>query len=540
MSKILEQIVADSHDVNSQISWRALQVFNLYRFALVIFLIVVFAFNFEFFPLGREDSVMYFNVTWSYLIIAMVSITSALLKKPNFQTQVFTQVIIDIIMLTLLMYTSHGAIAVLGILINAAIAGGSILTQGRTSIFFAAIASISILLEHAYASLKGELTIVNYTQIGVIGITFFATAILGYTLSRRIRLTEEIASQRGADLAEMEKLNEYIVQQIRSGIITVNSQGRVELMNDYALELLALPKKVIGKQLDAVVPLLAEKLDLWQTFHKEEINPFVASVNGAEVLPQFVPLGTQGGTVIFIDDMSRISQQAQQLKLASLGRLTASIAHEIRNPLGAVSHAAQLLEESTNLDNQDKRLLEIITKQADRMNGVVKNVLQLSRRKDSEIVLFRIKPWLQDFIHHFTSNKEVDITINVIPPEIEVYMDASQLNQVLTNLCENGLRYSYQNTGEWTLLINVGINSQNNRVFLDIIDQGEGISDDDIIAQIFEPFYTTEKTGTGLGLYVAKELCDSNKAILEYLKLEAGSCFRIQFQRSPYEIRGLD
>jgi two-component system sensor histidine kinase PilS (NtrC family) len=235
--------------------------------------------------------------------------------------------------------------------------------------------------------------------------------------------------------------------------------------------------------------------------------------------------------IVFLEDTVEIQQRAQQLKLAALGRLSASIAHEIRNPLGAISHAGQLLSESRNLDKGDTRLTDIINMQSRRMNGVIENVLELSRRKPPSPIRLNLKNWLTEFVTEFRQSMPdaVDIRINVQPATTEVRVDPGQLGQALTNLAVNGLRYSKEKTGRATLAIDGGIDQSTDRPYLNVVDDGPGVPDDRV-DNLFEPFFTTERTGTGLGLYITREMCEANQARVTYSRDQrGGSCFRITF-----------
>ncbi len=235
-------------------------------------------------------------------------------------------------------------------------------------------------------------------------------------------------------------------------------------------------------------------------------------------------------TMIHLDDVNQHAQEVQHMKLASLGRFTASIAHELRNPLGAVGHAAQLLEESEQLNVDDRRLVDIITAHTDRMNSVIKNILQLSRREQTNPSEINLSFWLNDFIKEFSSHEinSLDIKTEIKCDDIKVWMDASQLNQVMTNLCVNGSRHSLANSGIAKLLVKAGM-QEANQPYVEIVDYGQGVTKE-YEQQIFEPFFTTEHQGTGLGLYIAKELCEANQASLRYTQAaHGGACFRITF-----------
>ena len=241
--------------------------------------------------------------------------------------------------------------------------------------------------------------------------------------------------------------------------------------------------------------------------------------------------GAQQDSLLFFEDSTEIQRKAQQLKLAALGRLSASIAHEIRNPLGAISHAAQLLSESQDLDSGDKRLSDIIQNHCVRMNSVIENVLQMSRRKTAELKKIDLNDFLKDFVEEFSVgySEHCQIDVTNYPGTINVDFDPIHLSQVLGNLCQNGLRYSAKKTGSHKVSIVVGIEGLSGVAYLTVIDFGAGVPND-LVGNLFEPFYTTETSGTGLGLYLSKELCEANNAKLSYSNSDVrGSCFHITF-----------
>jgi two-component system sensor histidine kinase PilS (NtrC family) len=251
------------------------------------------------------------------------------------------------------------------------------------------------------------------------------------------------------------------------------------------------------------------------------------SAIGPVLRPGFIPLarGSHRHTLVFLDDLSQISQQAQQLKLAALGRLTAGIAHEIRNPLGAISHAAQLLLESEELTAADRRLNQIIHDQSRRMNLVIENVLQLSRRRQTEPQLLDLKQWLEAFVvnlrDELTAGQSVHMDIGA--GVLSTQMDAEQLQQVMSNLVQNGLRYSgqlHEHAQVWLRLFQAPYSELPT---LDVLDDGPGVAEEHL-AKIFEPFFTTESKGTGLGLYLSRELCEGG-----------GSCMRMTFAH-PFKL----
>ena len=271
----------------------------------------------------------------------------------------------------------------------------------------------------------------------------------------------------------------------------------------------------------------------WFTISTRRPASLQVYAEGPVLQPSFMKLqrGEQQHCLIFLDNISQIAQQAQQLKLASLGRLTAGIAHEIRNPLGAISHAAQLLQESDELRGPDQRLAQIIQDHSRRMNLVIENVLQLSRRRQAEPQLLDLKYWLHRFASEFRASAPAEqmLHLETRGGTIQTRMDPHQLTQVLTNLVQNGMRYSAQKHQRGQVWLTLFRDPESDLPVLEIQDNGPGVAPEQL-QHIFEPFYTTENQGTGLGLYISRELCESNQAHLDYKPREGGgSCFRITF-----------
>jgi two-component system sensor histidine kinase PilS (NtrC family) len=518
----------DSQPTNP--AWGALHIFNVYRLSVAVGLLLAFIFNFDFFNFAQADLSYFFNILWVNLALCLLSFALAFLRFPGFQTQVIINVLSDILVLTLLIQYLPSALVFFGILINGTIAGGSVLTAGRTSILFAAIATIAILTQQIVSTLTEKVVVATYTQVGLIGVVFFATAMLGYALSKRIRESEAIAEARHSELAKLQQINEYVVKQIQSGIIVVDQQQQIILMNSAAEKLLGFVESQEGKALAEVSSALSQQLQQWQGDPQRLSRTFKNTRTAISVLPQFISLKEKQvfALVILLEDISQIKQQAQQMKLAALGRLTASIAHEIRNPLSAVSYAAQLLEELSQIPDQEKRLLEIIRQHVSRMNSIVNNILDLSRRRNPNMAYLALATWLENFIDEYQNNalEACEIELQIQQTDLAIYVDAEQLRQVMVNLFDNGLRYSKQHTQQATLQVSVGVESAG-RVFIDIVDHGAGATEQEL-EKMFEPFYTRDKKGTGLGLYIAKELCEANKLDLQFFNYaNAGGCLRI-------------
>lgn len=517
--------------------WRPLQYLNLYRMLLAGLFVGSHHLAWLKLPqLGSYDPQLFVVASVVYLLCAGAAGFAIHWRWPGFQALTYSLSVLDIVVLTLLMRASGGIESGLGMLLVVAVAGNSLLLGGRTSLLFAAIAALAVLGEQVYAELTLSLP-VNFTQAGILGATLFATAFLAHVLSRRLRESEALAAQRGVDLANLAQLNQHVLQRMQSGIIVVDADNRIRLMNEWAWHRLDEPNRSVGKSLRLICPELAEQLEAWRRDTLNEPRVFRPGGASSDLLPGMTALGSdeRAGTLIFLEDAARMAQQAQQIKLASLGRLTASIAHEIRNPLGAISHAEQLLAEAVPDNPSDRRLLEIIHTNTQRVNDIIENVLQLSRRDRARPEVLALKPWLTGFVGEFVQGQGCDpanIRVEVAAADISVRFDATQLHQILWNLCQNALRHSRDYAGQPRIELQVATSRSSGHPFLDVIDHGPGIAPENV-PHVFEPFFTTEAKGSGLGLYIARELAQANQARLSYLAVPTGgSCFRIEFADS--------
>lgn len=521
---------AGSEDRRSPSRWKPLLYFCIYRTTVAFWFIVLVLW--DVLP-GTVDLIkldLFRDVAFAYMVFSILSVASAYWQRPAIDLQVFVQVIVDIIAVTILMHASGGVSSGIGILLIVTVAGGSILAEGRIAILFAAVASLAVLAEQIYVWLEAPYLQAQYPHAGILGATFFAAAFLSFTSARRIRRSESLVAQREGALADLSQLNEHIIQRMQSGIVAVNRKDQIRLMNEAAQRALGLSRAHYGSSLSECMPELAVLLREWRASIDLTTHLFRVPATGISVMASFAALGrdTDEAALVFIEDAALMTQRAQQLKLASLGRLTASIAHEIRNPLSAISHAGQLLGESRNLDSTEQRLTHIIRDNSLRVDTIIDNVQQLSRGKAAEPADLLLDSWLRDFAEEFRTfyRLSADVVQNKVEPvDLAVRVDPSQLHQVVWNLCENGVRHTDR---DLVMQLSAGVSKETNRPFLDVRDNGPGISDNHL-EHVFEPFFTTRTDGTGLGLYISRELCEGNQAALDHIETGSGCCFRVTF-----------
>ena len=531
MTRSRQEILAQIADQRRRQNVSLLRIYNYYRIVLGVSLLVFFIREIGERQLGTLAPEYFVFTTAAYIVgNALFAGASLLLPVRMLDRQLFGffVVVADSLALALLMHFSEGVSSGLGALMIVSIAAGSILVMGRTATLIPAVITLVVLYEEFYLSLIPGAPPPDFFQAGLLGALYFGTSLFVQEVSQRLQAFEITALQRAAEVDALERLNRLIVQRMRTGIVVLDEHGRVSLRNEAAQDLLGLERD----EKDPALPdVLFSAWERWREDRNYRPEPFWPSADAPEVRANFSQLAQHANdeTLIFIEDNSEMQQRAQQLKLAALGRLSAGIAHEIRNPLGAISHAAQLLAESPNLDKHDHRLTDIIQTHSKRMNGVIENVLELSRRRAPEPRRVMLRDWLEAFSAQFSETRQSPASIEIEVDEGEVNIDPSQLTQVLTNLVANGLRYSEKQTGRPWIRLEAGVDTASERPFLNIIDEGPGVTE----AQrqhLFEPFFTTEESGTGLGLYISRELCEANQIQLSHLRREPhGSCFRLNF-----------
>lgn len=479
--------------------------------------------------LGATQQSLFTVVTLLYLAAALAAvIRHSLFAQHYSQTQLFAEFITDIVALALLSYASGGDKSGLQSLIFVTISACSITLPGRLSLALAALASIAALTEVAAHNLSGQASTQEFVVAGLQGVAFFSTAVAIRYLSSRIVAAQGLAETRRRDLEQLYRINQWIVQRMQTGILLMTPRGEIRLINAAAAELLGKvdTRLAEGELAPAALVALARS-------HTQGNTLLTVGEGKVEVFANMTTLTDQPDSerLVYLENISKINQRAQNMKLASLGRFTASIAHEIRNPLSAISHAAQLLKESPGLDEADLRFANIIESNAHRMDNIIQNILEMSRGRAPQAERIDLEEFLRRFIQEWrpTDNIAMKSQLTVSALHSEVNVDPGQLRQIIANITENGARYGAAATGTAQLVFRLANHPASEAVILDIIDNGPGVPAEEE-DKIFEPFYTTDSRGNGLGLYLCRELCLANQISVHYRRDNAAeSCFRLQF-----------
>jgi len=510
-----------------------LRIYHCYRVIISLLLQLIVIGGWQHVLWGTSPNLAFVASSWLYLLVNVLLAIG--LQRPKHMLSVLVLALSDVLLLSLLNYTAGGVASGIGNFLVVSVGVANILLHGRIGLFIAAIAALGLLLPNVYLYLQTDAAVSGWLQAGSLGGLCFAAALLAQWLSKRSSLSERLAVQHAKSVARLEALNAHILQRMHTGILLFDEQCNILLANAESQRLFASPE-LVGRSIDHLSAELVDCFKQWQANPSLRPPSIKLQQDGPLLQLGFMSIeyGGKQHRLVFLEDLAKTLQQAQQIKLVALGRLSAAIAHEIRNPLAAISHAAQLLQESDCLQNEDAHFVRIIDQQAGRLNQIVENVLQLSRPRtlQGEASLIELGAWLSQFVLEYQSHlpPEQRLHLKRCQDKLHTQMEASQLRQVLTNLVQNGLRYSARkNNGKGQVWLKLYRREDSQQPVLDILDDGEGVPET-IAAHLFEPFNSSESQGTGLGLYVSRELCELNRARLNYLPRQAGgSCMRITF-----------
>ncbi len=524
-----------ANSATGDFAWRVLILLNLFRLSVGALLLAVFYLVEGPRIVGETDAELAWRALIALLGAGCVFLVLLQRRTPRSQVQTYLQFATDLVAVAVLIHASGGISSGLGGVLIVSVGTLALLLPPDRAFLIAAVSALVLLGEQMYAQLQGITTSAQFAPVGILGAVIFVITAIVQLLRTRLVETEALAEQRGIDLRNLVELNEYIIQHLRESIVVVDGEDKIRLINESAVKQLGGGGSSSGTDLAAVSTDLAGLLREWRSGRSVDRTQMAfSSPDGATIQPHFAPLSTgrSGGVVIFLEDTSLIAERVQQAKLAALGRLSASIAHEIRNPLGAMSHAGQLLAESPSMGQDEHRLTDIIRVNARRVSQIVESVLALSRREAARPESLQLIPWVEDFTREFVETLELyEGAVRLVPgsPDIEVRMDPTHLHQIVWNLCDNAVKYASAEAGAIAVELSCGVLEPSGRPYLEVADRGPGIKPDKV-EQIFEPFYTSQPGGTGLGLYISRELAERNGAALRYHpRPGGGSAFRIVF-----------
>ena len=447
---------------------------------------------------------------------------------------------VDALVLTTLLYFSGGNDLQVILLFLVQVAAAFMLVRSNQAILLTIFAITLVIYQQFYQTLKSDVNYALVNNVASMAISFIGVAYLSYTLSKRLKQIERLSERQVNEVNALNAINNKIVQIIDQGVVVLSHDLEIFIANDTAIEQLHLPKTLDNFNLPDISPILAARL-----------APIIEQPEATLIVRLDVPTAStplavgiepnnqsfndlrlritqlrQQYAIIFIEDLRHEFSRAQQLKLASLGQLSASIAHEIRNPLATISQASQLLMEEVNeadsgLSGDNILLYEMIYHQTIRVNKIIEDVLKLSRQQRPNFVYIEPKTWLNDFIQQNFSGHDIFLHCHT---DKGFMFDNHQLAQILVNLINNGLRFSSKTQPH--AFVTLQVYKSGKSIHIDVIDTGHGVTKENI-EYLFNPFFTTDNQGTGLGLYLSQAFCQANYANLEYVPSEGQTCFRI-------------
>jgi two-component system sensor histidine kinase PilS (NtrC family) len=522
----------------TDLAWRVIGLVNLYRLLVPPSVYALFVFSGSDASLGSVNPNLFLWICFMYFATGIAIVAGGRRLLPNLRATTFVHAMVDAVSISLLMYASGGVSSGLGILFVVPVGAMALLADSRDAFVLAAVATLALFSQQIASHLLGNATIYDYPSTGILGGIVFLVALLAWPVAGRLRDTEATVRRQQVDLANMAQLSQYIVQNLRESIVVVDHENRIRLINESAAIMLGDRSAYPGALLGEASPQLLYLLETWRQRTASPAAPaqtFIAADGGHVIQPHFASLGGSdpAPVIAFLEDTELLAAKIQQSKLAGLGRLSASIAHEIRNPVGAMSHAAQLLGESTNLSDEDKRLTEIVRANGDRVRQIIENVMSMARRENSRPERLMLASWLASFRDEFSATMQIKperLAISSLLADVEIQADPSQLRQIVWNLCENAVKYGSTEPESEVIELRVGRMASTARPFLEVADRGPGIAVQHR-EKIFEPFFTGNERGTGLGLFLARELAQTNGATLLYEpRTSGGSLFRLVFR----------
>ena len=521
----------------TDLAWRVIGLINIYRLLVAAAFVALGSL-----PVLRTS----FNMTsgnllllsaGSYLTGALALLALPQRVWPGLRSLAITHAGIDSLALGILLFAVGGVGSGFGILLVLPIGAMAMLAENRDAYFMTSLATIALLVQQSLgANTNGS----DYLLTGILGVVLFVVTAAVRPIATSLRESEALVRRQEIDLANLAQLSQYIVTHLRESMLVIDKNDRIRLINDAAAKVLGETAALPGARLLDVAPRLTAMLGQWRSTSALNAMPDSAltAADGARLLqPHFAPLGGDDRrdlVLIFLEDTALLAERVQQSKLAALGRLSASIAHEIRNPIGAMSHAGQLLAESASLSPIERRLTGIIHANGERVSRLIGSMLEFSRRGTSKPERLLLSPWLTSFRQEFLATHELAAGRLLILPalqpdiaaELEVRTDPTQLHQVVWNLCHNAITHGASSSPS-AVELRFGRLGGNGRPYMEVADRGPGIDVPDV-ERVFEPFYSKSDKGTGLGLFLARELAQTNGATLLFEpRSGGGSLFRL-------------
>lgn len=507
-------------------------IYASYRIVLSFLLILLFLVTVSNPLLGGEAPYLYLQSVATYCFATLMAYIVLRHWPFRLEDQIFLMLFVDVLALSMMLYANGGPSLQMSMLYLVVVVAANILLPSGRALSIALLAVITVVWQQFFFALTQQADVRSISGALLLSISFMGVSLLTRQVSGRLKLIERLAEDQAQQVRQLQAINQRIIERMQTGVLVLDRQLTILLVNQAAQQLLNQSLVRAGQPLARVTPLLSGLLARAQAEGRDSmLLPQDAQGQHSALGIQIASLDAPNmppATLLLIEGLERANQQAQQLKLASLGRLTASIAHEIRNPLAAISQASELLQDGLT-NTGDAELLAMIQKQGRRMNRIIEDVLQLSRGERSMPQVIALNDWLPAMLNDAFATQQSQLVVQ-IQHQLSVRFDPDQLSQVLVNLIQNALYHGEKRRASPTVRL-LASSDEYGQISLDVIDEGYGVSPQ-ARSTLFEPFFTTEPNGTGLGLYLSRAFCEANGARLFLVPIVEGACFRLVFARA--------
>jgi two-component system sensor histidine kinase PilS (NtrC family) len=521
---------------------RILKYFSMYSVVITVALVSLYFMDIDLGFLGINDPKIYPMVLSLHASITIVFLALAFSAGQAHYDHLLAFFLLDVTLIGALIYSSGTGNSLSYLMIVGVAVGNSLLT-GQKGLLISAWAAICLLFVENRFAVEGHAH--NYVNAGTLGFIFFITAFVIQALVKRLHISVDINRIQADNLLSMEQLTKLVLKRLETGVLVINENEEIVFQNTAAQRLLGFPGPV------RVLPGKLHQAYLeYKKFPNYKPDTFKAGPTTAKVQPMFAELmpGADRGTVVFIEDTNVVYQQAQRLKQVSLGKLAAGIVREIKEPMQRIYSIAHEMSQASIASG--KAFHQPIKDHSQHIERIINNVQNLSNTKATKFDKQNLGMWTAATakkLEH-TTLKNVKIELKVSRTPMEAYFDSSQIRQALSSILENAAYFAKERNAEFArVTILVGRNKVSKQNIIEIQDNGYGVGLDDL-DHIFEPFYSSEASKSGLGLYLAKQFCEMNMARLDYVASQEGARFRITFpsieqvehqldKRADYDIR---
>ncbi len=466
-----------------------------------------------------------YGVALLYVALTAASLWWSFVRTQGLAWQVLIAIAVDLLAFTTLQFTAGYPAREFALIYALPVLAAGIYGTLSLTLFVAALVTMILLGSAGFAMLGGaaeaEQRMLN---AAFVGIAYFAVAVLTWQLSQRLARQEARAAASESVARRQMALNQRVIEAQRDGVMVVDRHMVLEALNPAAQQLLDLPwsDAVTARWLGGrkalrdlpVAEVVRKEVERMANDGEEALEVKVRTPAGRKLLLRLSTLDNLPGGVgylIVLQDLREIDARIQQEKLAAMGRLVASVAHEIRNPLGAIGQANQLAREFAADAVQLERLHHLIGQNVERINRTVEDVLELGRTAPREIGLMLCAPLIRELHAEFDQPDQGRIGLFIQDDAAQIRFDALHLRRVLVNLLSNARRYASKQPRAIEMR-QLGAGQVRE---IQVSNDGPLI-DAELRAQLFEPFRTTSSRGVGLGLYISHELCLRNGARLLY------------------------